>query len=196
MKKIAVFVSGSGSDLQSIIDAIESGYISNVSIATVIASKDGIYAIERCKKHNIDCKVFKKNDYANNAQKDMHIREYLRAKGVEFIVLAGYLSILTNELVDYYERRIINIHPSLIPSHCGPQMYGLKVHESVINSKDKITGVTIHYVDLGTDTGEIIEQEKVEVLENDTPETLQLRVLEVEHKMLPRVIKKLLEGVN
>lgn len=193
MKNIAVFVSGSGSDLQSIIDAIESGFIPNVKIATVIASKDGIYAIERCKKHNLDYKVFNKADYLSNKEKDKSIRKYLEMKKVEFIVLAGYLSILTDELVNYYEKKIINIHPSLIPLHCGPKMYGLKVHESVLESGDKITGATIHYVDLGTDTGEIIEQVTVQVLENDTPEILQKRVLELEHKMLPDVIKKLLK---
>lgn len=125
------------------------------------------------------------------AQRDSAIVEYLKGYGVDLIVLAGYLAIITPVLVDAYEGRIINIHPSLIPKHCGKGMYGLNVHRSVIASGDKESGCTVHFVDYGADTGEIIAQDKVEVKEDDTPESLQARVLEREHILLPQIVAKL-----
>ena len=125
------------------------------------------------------------------AQRDSAIVEYLKGYDVDLIVLAGYLAIITPVLVDAYEGRIINIHPSLIPKHCGKGMYGLNVHRSVIASGDKESGCTVHFVDYGADTGEIIAQDKVEVKEDDTPESLQARVLEREHILLPQIVAKL-----
>ena len=190
MKNIAVFASGSGSDMQSVIDACESGQI-NGKVVAVIASRPGIFARERAAKHNIPSKVFSVKEYGSPEAKDGAIVEYLRPMGIDLIVLAGYLSIVSKPLLDVYEGRIINIHPSLIPRHCGKGMYGLHVHESVLASGDKVSGCTVHFVDSGTDTGKIIRQVTVPVEEGDTPETLQARVLVQEHKLLPQVVAEL-----
>lgn len=168
MKNIAVFASGSGSDMQSVIDACESGQI-NGKVVAVIASRPGIFALERAAKHNIPSKVFSVKEYGSPEAKDGAIVEYLRPMGIDLIVLAGYLSIVSKPLLDVYEGRIINIHPSLIPRHCGKGMYGLHVHESVLASGDKVSGCTVHFVDSGTDTGKIIRQVTVPVEEGDTP---------------------------
>lgn len=190
MKNIAVFASGSGSDMQSVIDACESGQI-NGKVVAVIASRPGIFALERAAKHNIPSKVFSVKEYGSPEAKDGAIVEYLRPMGIDLIVLAGYLSIVSKPLLDVYEGRIINIHPSLIPRHCGKGMYGLHVHESVLASGDKVSGCTVHFVDSGTDTGKIIRQVTVPVEEGDTPETLQARLLVQEHKLLPQVVAEL-----
>lgn len=190
MKNIAVFASGSGSDMQSVIDACESGQI-NGKVVAVIASRPGIFALERAAKHNIPSKVFSVKEYGSPEAKDSAIAEYLKPMGIDLIVLAGYLSIVSKPLLDVYEGRIINIHPSLIPRHCGKGMYGLHVHESVLASGDKVSGCTVHFVDSGTDTGKIIRQVTVPVEEGDTPETLQARVLVQEHKLLPQVVAEL-----
>ena len=190
MKNIAVFASGSGSDMQSVIDACESGQI-NGKVVAVIASCPGIFALERAAKHNIPSKVFSVKEYGSPEAKDGAIVEYLKPMGIDLIVLAGYLSIVSKPLLDVYEGRIINIHPSLIPRHCGKGMYGLHVHESVLASGDKVSGCTVHFVDSGTDTGKIIRQVTVPVEEGDTPETLQARVLVQEHKLLPQVVAEL-----
>ena len=190
MKNIAVFASGSGSDMQSVIDGTLSGLIDGKVVA-VVTNKEGIFALERAKKHGIDCKTFKAKDYGDNETRDKAIIEYLKGYDIDLIVLAGYLAIVTPALVDEYEGRIINIHPSLIPKHCGKGMYGLNVHRSVIASGDKVSGCTVHYVDYGADTGKIIAQEQVPVIQGDTPETLQARILEVEHALLPNVVAKL-----
>ena len=190
MKNIAVFASGSGSDMQSVIDACESGQI-NGKVVAVIASRPGIFALERAAKHNIPSKVFSVKEYGSPEAKDGAIVEYLKPMGIDLIVLAGYLSIVSKPLLDVYDGRIINIHPSLIPRHCGKGMYGLHVHESVLASGDKVSGCTVHFVDSGTDTGKIIRQVTVPVEEGDTPETLQARVLVQEHKLLPQVVAEL-----
>lgn len=190
MKNIAVFASGSGSDMQSVIDACESGQI-NGKVVAVIASRPGIFALERAAKHNIPSKVFSVKEYGSPEAKDGAIVEYLKPMGIDLIVLAGYLSIVSKPLLDVYEGRIINIHPSLIPRHCGKGMYGLHVHESVLASGDKFSGCTVHFVDSGTDTGKIIRQVTVPVEDGDTPETLQARVLVQEHKLLPQVVAEL-----
>ena len=190
MKNIAVFASGSGSDMQSVIDACESGQI-NGKVVAVIASRPGIFALERAAKHNIPSKVFSVKEYGSPEAKDGAIVEYLKPMGIDLIVLAGCLSIVSKPLLDVYEGRIINIHPSLIPRHCGKGMYGLHVHESVLASGDKVSGCTVHFVDSGTDTGKIIRQVTVPVEEGDTPETLQARVLVQEHKLLPQVVAEL-----
>lgn len=187
MKNIAVFASGSGSDMQSVIDAAERGEI-NGKVVYVIVNKTDAYAIERAKKHGIPYGIFTIKEYGNVENRDKAILSVLSEYNIDLIVLAGYLSILSTELIKKYERKIINIHPSLIPRHCGMGYYGIKVHESVINSGDKISGATVHYVDENADTGEIIEQITVEVQSDDTAETLQKKVLEKEHILLPRVV--------
>lgn len=190
MKKIAVFVSGGGSDMQSVIDACERGDI-NGRVELVIANKRNIFALERADKHGIKNLVFTLSDYGDYVERDKAILHALNDAGIDLVVLAGYLSIVTEIIVKPYEGRIINIHPSLIPKHCGKGFYGIKVHESVIAAKDEISGATVHYVDEGADTGEIIEQVTVPVYPSDTPDTLQQRVLIEEHKLLPRVVARL-----
>lgn len=193
MKKLAVFVSGSGSNLQSIIDNIESGFISNTEIAIIVSSKHNVYALERAKKHNIYTKVFSKADYKNIEELYFELDKVLKKIGIDYIVLAGYLSIIPKSFIKSYENKIINIHPSLIPKHCGDGFYGIRVHQSVLESGDKESGATVHFVDEGTDTGAIILQQSIKVKDDDTPEVLQGRVLKVEHKLLPLAIKLLVE---
>lgn len=196
MKKIAVFISGSGSDMQSVIDGCESGYIDG-KVVCVVASKEGIYGLERAEKHGIDSAVFALKDYDRDCEKrDEAIINYIAAHDVDLVVLAGYLGIVSEKLVSAYRGRMINIHPSLIPAHCGKGMYGLKVHASVLASGDKVSGATVHYVDEGTDTGDIIVQQRVKVEEGDTPETLQARVLETEHQLLPYAVRFLCRKDN
>lgn len=196
MKKIAVFISGSGSDMQSVIDGCESGYIDG-KVVCVVASKEGIYGLERAEKHGIDSAVFALKDYDRDCVKrDEAIINYIAAHDVDLVVLAGYLGIVSEKLVSAYRGRMINIHPSLIPAHCGKGMYGLKVHASVLASGDKVSGATVHYVDEGTDTGDIIVQQRVKVEEGDAPETLQARVLETEHQLLPYAVRFLCRKDN
>ena len=189
LKSLAVFVSGSGSNLQSLIDATNTGYIDNAQVKLVIASKCEIYAIERAKKANIEYLVFDKNNYDRLDNMFDEIITVLSEKNIDYIVLAGYLTILPQNIIKEYGGRIINIHPSLIPNFCGDGYYGMRVHRAVIEQKVKKTGATVHFVDEGVDTGEIILQEEIDVLENDTPESLQKRVLALEHTLLPKAIK-------
>lgn len=188
MKNIAVFVSGGGSDLQSVIDGCESGDICG-RICAVISSKSGVYALERAKKYNIPSYVFDKKDYKSLEDMFGQVIKLLKGIGTDLIVLAGYLSILTPNMINEYSGRIINIHPSLIPAFCGKGFYGLKVHKAVLDCGCKVTGATVHFVDEGADTGAIILQEAVKVESGDTPETLQKRVLETEHRLLPLAVK-------
>ncbi|MGN0796828.1 MAG: phosphoribosylglycinamide formyltransferase [Christensenellales bacterium] len=190
MKRIAIFASGGGSDMQSVIDGCESGLI-NGEVVAVVTNKDGIGALDRAKKHGIESRIYKLADYKDAEDRDRAIIEYLGDKEVDLVVLAGYLAIVTPCLVDKYRGRIINIHPSLIPKFCGKGMYGLKVHTAVLQAGEKESGATVHFVDEGADTGEIIAQVKVPVLEGDTPQTLQERVLIQEHILLPSVVAKL-----
>lgn len=190
MKRIAIFVSGSGSDMQSVIDAVNDGKI-NGKVVLIISNKSEVFALERANKLGIESAVFKLKDYADHADRDAAILKKLQEYDIDLIVLAGYLSIVTEVLIKPFEGRIINIHPSLIPKHCGKGYYGLKVHKAVLEAGDKETGATVHYVDEGADTGKIIAQVKVPVLDGDTPETLQQRVLEQEHILLPYVVAQL-----
>jgi len=183
--KIAVLASGGGTNLQSIIDSIDNGNL-NCKIEMVIASKEGIYALERAKVKGIKSYVISKEQYGNKVSDK--ILELIRGK-VDLIVLAGYLSILQGNILKEFKDKIINIHPSLIPSFCGPKMYGLKVHEAVINSGVKFTGCTVHFVNEEVDGGAIILQEVVPVYFEDTKEELQKRVLEKEHILLPKAIE-------
>ena len=184
MFKIAVLASGGGTNLQSIIDSIDNGSL-NCKIEMVIGSKDGIYALERARLKGIKSYVVTKSEYGDKTSDK--ILELTKGK-VDLIVLAGYLSILEGDILREFKDKIINIHPSLIPSFCGPKMYGLKVHEAVINSGVKYTGCTVHFVNEEVDGGAIILQDVVPVYFEDTKEELQKRVLEKEHIILPKAI--------
>jgi phosphoribosylglycinamide formyltransferase-1 len=189
--KIAVLISGSGSNLQAIIDNIESGYL-NCSIEAVISDKKDVYGIDRAKSKNINTYVVDKKQYG--AKLSDEILKILEGK-VDLIVLAGFLSILQGEVLHLFKNKIINIHPALIPAFCGDGMYGIKVHEKALEYGVKVSGCTVHFVDEGTDSGPIIIQKVVEVYGEDTAIELQKRVLEQEHKALPEAIKYISEGI-
>ena len=191
MLNIAVLVSGGGTNLQSIIDGIKSGFLKDVNIKFVISDREGAYGIERAEKAGIETLVLDRKIYKKELSSK--IFEQLH-NNVDFIVLAGYLYIVAEPLISEFKDRIINIHPSLIPSFCGKGMYGLKVHEAAINYGVKFSGCTVHFVDENTDTGAIILQKVVEVKNDDTPEKLQKRILKEEHEALPLAIKLLSEG--
>ena len=188
--RIAVFISGSGSNLQSIIDNIENGNL-NCEISYVIADRE-CFGLERAEKHGIKSIMLDKKLFGKNLSDEINAILENDTEKTDYIVLAGYLSILSENFINKWNRKIINIHPSLLPKYGGKGMYGIKVHEAVIANKEKESGCTIHFVDNGIDTGEIITNVKVSVYENDTPEILQKRVLEKEHILLIEGIKKLL----
>lgn len=192
MKRIAVFASGGGTDFQSVIDANERDNFCEISV--LIASKSGIGAIERAKKHGIRAEVFAKADYPDLETLYSALTELLKELSIDYIVLAGWLKIIPESFIKNFEDRIINIHPSLIPSFCGGGFYGLRVHKAVLDYGAKISGCTVHFVNEVPDGGAIIAQRAVEVADGDTPETLQSRILEEEHKLLPYCVKKLCEG--
>ncbi len=189
MLNIAVFVSGGGTNLQAIIDSLESGKITNASISLVISNREDAYALTRAKNHNIKTKVLSKKDFDNTDDYCNALIELLEESKIDLIVLAGYLAIVPKAIIDMYPNRIINVHPSLIPAFSGKGYYGLKVHEGVLGRGCKVTGATVHFVDEGTDTGPIILQKIVLVKEKDSPESLQKRVMEqAEWEILPRAI--------
>lgn len=192
MKRIAVFASGGGTDFQSIIDANEREKFCD--IVYLIASKEGIGALDRAKKHGINTAVFAKKDYPDLDKLYAELTYLLNLNRVDYIVLAGWLKIIPQSFIAGFRDRIINIHPSLIPSFCGAGMYGLNVHKAVLDYGAKISGCTVHFVDEIPDGGAIIAQNAVEVLPDDTPESLQARILEREHELLPYCVKKLCEG--
>ena len=193
-KRIAVMVSGGGSNLQAIIDAIDSGYIKGCRIAIVISNKAGVFALERARGAGIPGCVITPAEFKDKHEYNRHLLKVLKENDIDYIVLAGYLSILAPEIVDAYRYKIINIHPSLIPSFCGMGFYGSRVHKAVLDYGVKLTGATVHFVDEQADTGPIILQQAVEVQEGDTVDTLSKRVLEVEHKLLPLAVKLRVEG--
>ena len=192
MKKIAVFASGSGSDFQSVIDENEREPFCEISL--LVASKEGIYALARAKAHNIEAIVRSKKDFPSNEEMFEDIIRELNARNIDFVVLAGYLNMIAENFVKAFPDRIINIHPSLIPSFCGKGYYGLNVHRAALEYGVKISGCTVHFVDEHYDSGAIILQRCVPVLEDDTPETLQARVLEEEHRALPEAVRLLATG--
>ncbi len=193
--KIAVCVSGGGTNLQAIIDAIAAGTIHNTEIAVVISNNPGAYALERAKSAGIEGICISPKSYDNRAEFNHAFLEKLDSYGVDLVVLAGFLVVIPEEMIAKYRNRIINIHPSLIPSFCGTGYYGLKVHEGVLARGVKVTGATCHFVDEGTDTGPIILQKAVEVQEGDTPEILQRRVMEqAEWIIMPRAIDLIASG--
>ncbi len=179
MFRIAVLVSGGGTNLQAIIDAIDQGIIKDTEIALVLSNNEGAFALERARRRGIPATVVSPKSYHRP----------------DLVVLAGFLCAIPDEMVEAYRNRIINIHPSLIPSFCGKGYYGLKVHEAALERGVKISGATVHFVDSGTDTGPIIMQKAVTVLPDDTPKSLQLRIMEqAEWKILPRVIDLIAHG--
>ena len=195
MLRIAVLVSGGGTNLQAIMDAVADGKITNTEIATVISNNKNAYALERAAKAGIPNCCISPKDYADRAQFHEALLAALDEAPVDLIVLAGFLVVIPEMMIRKYRNRIINIHPSLIPSFCGTGYYGLKVHEGVLKRGVKVTGATVHFVDKGTDTGPIIIQKAVEVQQDDTPEILQRRVMEqAEWKIMPQAIRLIAEG--
>lgn len=190
--RIVVFASGGGTDFQSVIDANEREKF--CEIVYLIASRENIGAIERAKKHGINTAVFAKKDYPDLENLYAQLKYLLNINRVDYIVLAGWLKIIPESFIKAFEDRIINIHPSLIPAFCGAGMYGLNVHKAVLDYGAKISGCTVHFVNEIPDGGAIIAQRAVAVEEGDTPESLQARILEVEHELLPYCVKKLCEG--
>jgi len=191
--KLAVFVSGSGSNLQALIDASKSGILS-AEIALVVSNRRDAYGLERAAGEGIDTFVFKSKKYSSPPEAGRALLEELRQHEVDYIALAGYLRLLPAEVVQAYRGHIVNIHPALLPKYGGKGMYGHHVHEAVIANGDKESGVTIHIVDEIYDHGQILEQARIPVMPDDTPDTLAARVLKQEHRLYPRVLEKLIKG--
>lgn len=189
MLRVLVMVSGGGTNLQAIIDSVADGRISNAELVGVISNNYGVYSLERAANAGIASEVVSPKDYATREEFNRGLLERVNSYKPDLIVLAGFLVVIPEAMIDEYDGRIINIHPSLIPSFCGTGYYGLKVHEAALARGVKLTGATVHYVDKGTDTGPIIIQKAVEVKEGDTPKILQQRVMEeAEWKILPEAI--------
>ena len=190
MMKAAVLVSGGGTNLQAIIDSIREGTITDVQISLVLSNNKNAYALERAKAAGIPARAVSPKDYETRQQFNDALLSAVQESGAQLVVLAGFLCVIPPEMVEAYPNRIINIHPSLIPSFCGTGYYGLKVHEAALERGVKVSGATVHFVDAGTDTGPIILQKAVEVRSTDTPKELQLRIMEqAEWKILPRAIQ-------
>ena len=188
--KIAVFVSGGGTNLQALIDAAKRGEIPSGEIALVLASNDKAYALTRAAENNIPSAVVKRKDYESQIAYEEAVKAVLAENGIDMIVLAGFMTILSENFTSAYPKRIVNVHPSLIPSFCGEGFYGLRVHEAALEYGVKVTGATVHYVNEIPDGGEIILQKAVEILEGDTAEVLQKRVMEqAEWILLPQAVE-------
>lgn len=183
MVNISVLVSGGGTNLQAIIDKIESGELAGAKIVQVIASREGIFALERAQKAGIKGKVIKETE---------ELLKELKAEDTDLIVLAGYMKVLEPAVIEAYRKRIVNIHPSLIPKYCGKGFYGKRVHQAVLDGGETVSGATVHFVDEGVDTGDIILQRQVPVEPGDTADTLAARVLKTEHVILAEGIKKVM----
>lgn len=189
MKNIVVLVSGGGTNLQALIDAQNRGEIKNGKISCVISSNPNAYALTRAKNHDIETEVIRRRDFADFGDYDEALTKLLKSKSADVVVLAGFMTILGKKVISSYENKIINIHPSLIPSFCGEGFYGLKVHEAALKKGVKVTGATAHFVNEICDGGPIIIQQAVEVKNGDTPEILQKRVMEqAEWKILPKAV--------
>lgn len=189
MLKVVVLVSGGGTNLQAIIDAVNNGTITNTEIVGVISNNKNAYALERASKAGIANRCISPKNYATRAEFNQELLHAVDEMGADLVVLAGFLVVIPEIMIEKYRNRIINIHPSLIPSFCGTGFYGLKVHEAALAKGVKVVGATVHFVDEGTDTGAIIMQKAVEVEQGDTPEVLQRRVMEqAEWKILPQAI--------
>lgn len=190
MKNIGILVSGGGSNLGAIFDAIDSGIIKNGRVVSVVSNIAGVYALERAAAHGVETKVIKVSDYKNRAMFSAELANHFKKMNVDLVVMAGFLAIVTVEFISQFQNRIINVHPSLIPSFCGDGYYGLKVHESALAYGAKVTGATVHFVNEIPDGGEIILQKAVAVHDNDTPASLQERVMrEAEWVILPQAVE-------
>lgn len=195
MLRVAVLVSGGGTNLQAIIDRVADGTITNTELAVVISNNPGVKALERAAKAGIPAECISPKNYETRAEFNQALIEAIDSYQVDLIVLAGFLVVIPPEMIEKYENRIINIHPSLIPAFCGTGYYGLKVHEAALARGVKVVGATVHFVDKGTDTGPIILQKAVEAQDGDTPEILQRRVMEqAEWKLLPQAIDLIANG--
>ena len=195
MMKIAVLVSGGGTNLQAILESERRGENPNGKVTLVVASKPGVYALERAANFGVETDVVRRKDYATSEEFDTALLSVLKDHGIELVVLAGFLSVLGPSVIAAYPNRILNIHPSLIPSFCGPGYYGLKVHEEALKRGVKVTGATVHFVNEVCDGGPILLQKAVEVQPGDTPEVLQKRVMvEAEWKLLPQAIAMVCNG--
>lgn len=196
MLNIGVLVSGGGTNLQALIDAHNGGIIKSGRIVTVVSDREGAYALERAAKSGIDGHSILRKDYAEKADFDKALVEYLKSKNVDIVVLAGFLSILGKDFISAYRDRIVNIHPSLIPSFCGDGFYGLKVHQAALDYGVKVTGATVHLVNEITDGGKILMQKAVYINDDDTAETLQKRVMqEAEWQILPQAVEMLCNSI-
>ena len=188
--KIAVLVSGGGTNLQALIDAEQRGELGNGNISLVIASKPDVYALERAKQNNIPSLVLARKEYASIADYSKALADAMEAAGIELVVLAGFLTIIDEQVYERFPNRILNVHPALIPSFCGKGFYGLRVHEAALEYGVKVTGATVHYVNEIPDGGEIILQKSVSVKKGESPESLQRRVMrQAEWKILPRAVE-------
>lgn len=195
MLNVVVMVSGGGTNLQAIIDAVDNGTITNTKLAGVISNNKNAYALERARARGIPAQCVSPKDYEDRAQFNRKLLEAVDAYEPDLVVLAGFLVVIPPEMTAKYKNRMINIHPSLIPSFCGTGYYGLKVHEAALERGVKVVGATVHFVDEGTDTGPILLQKAVEVEQGDTPKELQRRVMEqAEWKILPRAIDLIANG--
>ena len=195
MLKVAVLVSGGGTNLQAILDAADSGKITNTEIRVVISNNEGAYALERAKNYGTEALLLSPKSFETREEFNKVFLEKVDELKPDLIVLARFLVVIPEEMISRYRNKIINIHPSLIPSFCGTGYYGLKVHEGALARGVKVTGATVHFVDEGTDTGPIILQKAVEVQNGDTPEILQRRVMEqAEWEILPRAIHLIANG--
>ena len=195
MLRVGVMVSGGGTNLQAILDAIDSGSITNAQVVAVLSNNPGAYALERARKHNIPAECLSPRDFESREAFNQAFLEKVDSYDLDLIVLAGFLVTIPPAMTQRYKNRIINIHPSLIPSFCGVGYYGLKVHEAALARGVKVTGATVHYVDEGVDSGPILLQKAVEVFPDDTPKTLQRRVMEeAEWIILPKAIDLIVNG--
>lgn len=195
MLKLGVLVSGGGTNLQAIMDSIDSGVITNAELSVVISNNKGAYALERAKKYGAEALVLSPKDYDDRADFNKALEKELTDRGIDLVVLAGYLVVVPENVICAFPNRIINIHPSLIPSFCGKGCYGLHVHEKALERGVRVSGATVHFVDEGTDTGPIILQKPVMVEQDDTPETLQRRIMEqAEWKIMPKAIDLIANG--
>ena len=195
MLRICVCVSGGGTNLQAIMDAIDAGTIKNTEIVRVFSNNKNAFALERAQKHGIDALAVSPKDFESRDQFNEAFLAAIDEVEPDLVVLAGFLVVIPAQMIQKYRNRIINIHPSLIPSFCGTGYYGLKVHEAALERGVKVTGATVHFVDEGTDTGPIILQKAVEVLPDDTPKSLQQRVMEeAEWRILPQAINMIANG--